>query len=213
MKQLFSRSLAFVGHQRPRITWLAVLPLVMSLWVAFTPLAAPALAATNRHTTAPLAATKPASSLELTQMGQVSVTSTVLITPQDSAAVYCNSVSFKENYLVLGNIVAWLKMNTHWCYDGVTVTSHSTILYWGITSYGLATGWETNVSNPEYSFNCYVASGSTRNCSGNHEWTEMLFDNFVNKSGIALTVQEWENYEGQDFTNGASRHCLGGCDW
>jgi hypothetical protein len=210
MKQLISRSLAYVGQQCPRVTWLAVLPLAMSLWLAFTPLAAPALAATNSHTTSHLAATKPASSIGLTQMGHVSVTSTVLTAPRDSAGDPCKQVSFQKNYLVAGNVVAWLKMVTNWCYDYVTVTSHSTILYWGVTAYGNVLGWQS-VGNPLYSFNCYVASGSTRNCSGNHEHADQLFDNVPTLSGIGLTVDEKENYLGQAFTNGASRFCLGGC--
>jgi hypothetical protein len=154
--------------------------------------------------------TKPAPSARLAQTGYVSVTSTILTVSRNSAGDPCKKVTFQENYKVFGGVVAWLKMVTTWCYNYVIVTRHSTVLYWGVTSYGGATGWLWRYS-PQYSFNCYVAAGSHRSCSGNHEWELQLFDNVITRSGIDLTVDEWENYRGQAFTHGHSQFCPGGC--
>ena len=109
-----------------------------------------------------------------------------------------------------GNVLDWLRMTTTWCWNGITVTSHKTILAWGVTTLGSIDG-DSSLYNPAYSFSCYVASGSTRGCSGNHEVATEKFDNAFLKNGIAITVSEWENYKGQFFSQGSVKHCPGGC--
>ena len=57
MKRIFSWSLAHRSQRRPRVIWLAALPLALSLLLSFTSLASPAFAATHTSTTSNLAAT------------------------------------------------------------------------------------------------------------------------------------------------------------
>ncbi|HLG60594.1 MAG TPA: hypothetical protein VKY19_01595 [Ktedonosporobacter sp.] len=109
-----------------------------------------------------------------------------------------------------GNVLDWLRMTTTWCWNGLTVTSHKTVLAWGVTTLGNITG-DSALFSPDFSFNCYVASGSNRGCSGNHEVATEKFDNAFLKNGIAITVNEWENYKGQFFSQGSVKHCPGGC--
>jgi hypothetical protein len=97
----------------------------------------------------------------------------------------------------------WVKMKTTWCWNGITVTSHSTILYWGVTTLGKIYGY-SSLYNPAYRFNCYVASGSRRNCSGNHEWMQ---EDFVGTPprDCYLSIDQEENYKGQFFAQGHKR--------
>jgi hypothetical protein len=172
-----------------------------------TPLTSRAFAATTYH-----AAPMSLSSIRLAQAGRLSVTSTNTLTvSRNSAGDPCKTVSFQNNYNGAGNMIAWLKMVTKWCYNNVIVTSHSTVLYWGVTAFGSALGWYIEYSSPRYSFNCYVASGSTRSCSGNHEWTEQFWRNGSAGVGLALTVDEWEAYKGEVATHGGTQNCVGTC--
>jgi hypothetical protein len=57
MKRIVSWALAHRNQRRPRVIWLAALPLALSLLLAFTSLASPAFAATHTPTTSNLAAT------------------------------------------------------------------------------------------------------------------------------------------------------------
>jgi len=210
MKQLLSQPLAHVGQRRPRITWLAVLPLAMSLLFAFIPIASPAFASPNSHTTSNLAATKPASSLRLAQIVHLSATSTVLTSSRNSAGDPCKTISTYYPKNDNGITIFWLKMVTTWCYNYVTVTSHSTTLYWGVTTTGTLTGWYS-LYNPIYSFACYVASGSSRNCSGNHERAQEDFINGILRLEIDLVINQEETYQGQAFYQLSQIKCPGGC--
>jgi hypothetical protein len=109
----------------------------------------------------------------------------------------CKTVTFQRNYTGAGITIAWLKMVTTWCYNNVTVTSHTTILYWGVTAFGSGLGWYIQHSTPNYSFNCYVASGSTCNCSGNHEATKQFWRDGSAGVGLALTVSDFSRYQGK----------------
>jgi hypothetical protein len=128
-----------------------------------------------------------------------------------SASNPCKTVTFQQNYNGAGNTIAWLKMVTEWCYNDLIVTSHSTVLSWGVTAFGSALGWYIEYPSPRYSFNCYVASGSGPGCSGNHEWTEQFWANGSAGVGLALTVDEWETYNGQSSTRGGTQNCVGKC--
>jgi hypothetical protein len=123
----------------------------------------------------------------------------------------CKTVTFQRNYTGAGIMIAWLKMVTTWCYNNVIVTSHSTILYWGVTAFGSGLGWYIQHATPNYSFTCYVASGSTRNCSGNHEATKQFWRNGSAGVGLALTVNESEAYKGQASASGGTQNCVGSC--
>src|SRR5690242_10189216 len=97
MKQFFSQTRIYFGQQRPRVHWLAVLAL--SLCLACVPLASPAFAAPDASQSASRA-----------NAGK-------------TCSVGSHQVS-KNNGL--GFEAFWLKMETTWCYDGKTVTSHNT---------------------------------------------------------------------------------------
>lgn len=122
------------------------------------------------------------------------------------AATHCTTQQSSESD---GNVSAvtliWVRMKTTWCWNNSTVTSHSTILYWGVTTWGNIGGWYS-VGKPQYSFNCYVASGSTRNCSGNHERMQEEFQTQPSAEETCyLSLDQWENDRGQFFTQG-SKH-------
>ena len=103
-------------------------------------------------------------------------------------------------------------MTTTWCWNGITVTSHTTVLAWGTTTLGHAAGY-TGLGNPAFSFNCYVAAGAPTGggCSGNHEVATEAFLNGIDRSEVDLTINQEENYKGQFFSQGSLRHCPGGC--
>lgn len=188
---LFSQSLAHVGQQRPRVICLAVLPLAISLLLAFIPIASPAFAATNSHTKL--------------------VTSTVLTTSRNSAGNPCATRQSDETLTDgFGNVQIWLRMKTTYCWNYSIVTYHSTYLYWGVTTLGVLVGW-TWLYNPDYAFNCYVASGSSRNCSGNHEHAKEVFLQGPVRFETDLIVDQNENYKGQFFSHGSRINCPGGC--
>jgi hypothetical protein len=122
------------------------------------------------------------------------------------ATAHCTTQQSSESN---GNVSAvaliWVRMQTRWCWNNSTVTSHSTVLYWGVTTWGNLGGWYS-VGNPKYTFNCYVAAGSTRNCSGNHEWMQEEFQTqpYADET-CYLSLDQWENDKGQFFTKG-SKH-------
>jgi hypothetical protein len=211
MKQFFSQSLAHGSRRRPRVIWLAVLPLAISLWLACIPMASPAFAATNSHTRSNLAATQPLLSLRLTQVGQPSVTSTVLTASQNSAGVSCKTFTsyLSFGYLGVHNEV-WLKMVTYFCYGNGRVTYHKTTLYWGVTQAGSSSGWGW-IYGPNYSFNCYYASGSGFPCSGNHEHATQIFINPFLRSEASLTIDQYEDRLGHTSNLFNAHICPGGC--
>jgi hypothetical protein len=122
------------------------------------------------------------------------------------ATTHCTTKQSSESD---GNVSAvtliWISMKTSWCWNNSIVTSSHTVLSWGVTTWGNLGGWYT-VGKPKYTFNCYVASGSTRNCSGNHEWMQEEFQTQpYSDTTCYLSLNQWENDKGQFFTNG-SKH-------
>jgi hypothetical protein len=117
-----------------------------------------------------------------------------------SCATRQSSENFTDGF---GNVFFWIRMNTHWCWNGVIVTGSSTSLYWGVTTLGNILGWHSEY-NPQYTFNCYVAAGSTRNCSGNHEWMQ---EDFVGTppEDCYLHINQAEAYKGEFAWNAAQR--------
>jgi len=97
----------------------------------------------------------------------------------------------------------WFQLNTYWCWNGVTVTYHRTYPTWDITTLGGDVGWQYRGIPDGIQFNCYVASGSNRNCSGNHEAATAHFELCVLRIGCVqntyIHIEEWENYHGQFF--------------
>ena len=153
--------------------------LAASLWFACAPLFSTVFAATTSP--ASVSATTPrlkqltrsvavvARSPQLAQVVQVSVTTSVVAAPPDSAGDPCRTSQRQQNGKdAFGITLFWFKMRTSWCWDYRTVTGHTTRIYCAVTGPGAVFGW-AYVSNSGIYFNCYVAYGSTRDCSGNHE--------------------------------------------
>jgi hypothetical protein len=214
MKQLFSRSLAHVSQRRLRVTWLIVLPLAMGLLFAFTPVASPAaFAATNGQTRANLAAPHFALAPGSAQ-GSGLVTLTTVESSQVGSGVHlCKTFTSYLNFGYLGvQNEMYLKMVTSWCYNNSTVTSHSTVLYWGTTAAGDGSGWIWQYS-PNYSFNCLsdVQGAINRTCAGNHERAEERFINPFLKGEASLTIDQYEAYNGQEWNLFNAHYCPGGC--
>jgi hypothetical protein len=98
-------------------------------------------------------------------------------------------------------ILAWYRMTTYYCWNFKTVTYHSTSVTAGITTTGAAGGWQYDGTPDGIHFHCYVASGSTRNCSGNQEQAQGQFKACLAKcySSWSPTITESENYLGAFF--------------
>jgi hypothetical protein len=117
----------------------------------------------------------------------------------DSAGDPCKlSTNYIDNTDILGIILFSFNMSTHWCWNGVIVTSHSTGVNHSITGTGAATGWEW-IGDTGIDFSCYKASGSTKNCSGNEEHSTGYFYNVLTGQSCGDTLHQWENYKGQFF--------------
>jgi hypothetical protein len=211
MKQLFSRSLTHMSRQRLRLTYLVVLPLALGLLLVVTPIASPAaFAATNGQTGMKLAAPQ---QLTLARASEL-VTSTTVTSSQINASTLCTTFTSYLSYGYLGvNNEMWLKLVTNWCYNNIIVTSHSTTIYWGVTSAGAGSGWTwPTVSDPYYSFSCYSAVPDVvRNCSGNHEHATQLFQNPILRDEASLTIDQYETYAGKTANQFNSHICPGGC--
>ncbi len=139
---------------------------------------------------------------QLAQVVQVSVTTSAVETTRDSAGDPCNTAQRQENGKdAFGIVLFWFKMQTSWCWDYRIVTKHTTIIYWGVTGPGAAVGWAFINHSPIY-FSCYVAYGSTRQCSGNHESATASFHNVVTRQVCLPHIEEWQNYRGQFFSSG-----------
>jgi len=79
---------------------------------------------------------------QLAQEVQESVTTSVVAASPDSAGDPCNTAQRQENGKdAFGFTLFWFKMQTSWCWDYRTVTSHTTRIYWGVTGPGAAVGW------------------------------------------------------------------------
>ncbi len=194
-------------RQHLRFVLLGSILLAGSLLVVFSPLASTASAAT----TSPASARQPTQltrsvafvlrSSQLAQVVQVAVTTSV-VASRDSAGDPCNTAQRQENGTdVFGIVLFWFKMQTSWCWDYRIVTSHTTRIYWGVTGPGAAVGWAFINHSPIH-FHCYVAYGSTRDCSGNHEDATASFLNVVTLQTCLPFISEDENYRGQFFSSG-----------
>lgn len=127
-----------------------------------------------------------------------------------AASTACATRSAEYNiYTVPGGSVTvfWIRMTTGYCWNGSIVTYHSTTLYWGVTTTGTLTGWYTQY-NPAYTFNCYVAVGSTLGCSGNREWMQEHFIHGIPPfEDCSLSITELENYKGAFYSSGSASQC------
>jgi hypothetical protein len=125
----------------------------------------------------------------------------------DSAGDPCktNTVTIRYND-VFGVNLWWFKMSTYWCWNYSIVTYHSTSVSHGVTGTGDATGWAWGGGSGPH-FNCYVASGSSRNCSGNYEYATGKFDYIPIPSVCAEEIQEWENYKGSFYWSTSKSSC------
>lgn len=70
----------------------------------------------------------------------------------------------------------FVSFTTNFCYNGVIVTSHSNDYNPGVTAAGSDAGRAYVADSQNYESHCYVANGSTRNCSGNEEDIREQFD-------------------------------------
>ena len=98
-----------------------------------------------------------------------------------------------------GFALAWYQMTTYFCYNGDIVTYHSTQVNGGITTLGAIGGWAYNGTPSGINFHCYVAHGSTENCSGNQEEAQGQFQ--ACQAGYCYsnwspTITESETYKG-----------------
>lgn len=123
----------------------------------------------------------------------------------DATGARCEtSWARKTEYNVFHLTLFWFQLNTYWCWNGSIVTYHNTYVTWDITTLGGDVGWLYDGTGG-IAFHCYVASGSTRNCSGNYEAATAHFQLCVIKYGciqnVYFFIEEWENYRGQFFTN------------
>lgn len=197
-------------HTYTKFVLLVGVLLASSLTMGLAPFTSTAFAATNSHTTSNLVATKPMSFIRLAQSVHVHV-STVLTSSRNSAGNPCSTRQSDETFTDgFGNVQFWLRMQTYYCWNHVIVTYHSTTLYWGVTTLGIAVGW-LSLSTPYYAFNCYVSTSSSRNCSGNHEHAKEAFINGPFMLETDLIVDQEENYQGLFLSQGSQRNCIGGC--
>lgn len=99
--------------------------------------------------------------------------------------------------------LAFVLFTTNFCYNGVTVTSHANFYNPGVTSAGSDAGWVYVAGSQNYEWHCYVANGSTRNCSGNEEDVREQFDKCSAFRGCSSywfpNVDQEQNYKGQHF--------------
>jgi hypothetical protein len=107
----------------------------------------------------------------------------------------CETSWTKYSSSAAGNLLYSFEASTYWCWNGAVVTSHKTSYHYVITSLGTLDGygWDSG----DITFNCYVASGSTRSCSGNHESVNGNFG--IEASGFTVAIDQSENYKGQYF--------------
>lgn len=133
----------------------------------------------------------------------VDTETTTMAEANDNTGNFCRTGWVKLSYRdVFGVVLFWFKMTTYWCYNFQVVTTHSTSETAGITATGSATGWSYR-GIIEHSFHCYVASGSTRSCSGNFEDAQGSFQACLITIGCYASKQSYiheeENYKGQFF--------------
>jgi hypothetical protein len=159
---------------------------------------ATAFAATGNTVQAP----QPAATTPAGQDPVATVTTTSSLSPAtpmpDGTSCRTGSQMKKAND-AYGFELAWYTMTTYFCYDNVTVTYHSTHVSGGTTTLGGVGGWSYNGTPDGINFHCYVAAGSTRNCSGNQEEAQGQFQ--ACQAGYCYdtwspTITESENYHG-----------------
>jgi len=194
--------------QRSRFLWLFAAVTAASALVISTgaisagpAFAAPVSSVQAHHAAAParVAATPADDTSDATTMTSGSADTASADTVNAAAAESCRtSTNYINNEDILGIILFSFNMSTYWCYNGSIVTYHSTGVNHGITGTGSATGWEW-IGDSGIDFSCYVASGSTKNCSGNEEHSTGYFYNDITGQSCSDTLHQWENYKGQFF--------------
>lgn len=122
---------------------------------------------------------------------------------RDTANDPCKTYESEDNLYVNRTLVAYVLFSTNFCYNNVIVTSKSLYFTPGVTTAGRNAGW-ASMGSQYYSWHCYVAHGSRRNCSGNEE-TEV--EGFVKCNPLKPPCSAYmfpeilqeQNYKGQDF--------------
>ncbi len=102
--------------------------------------------------------------------------------------------------------LAWFTMDTYFCWNGKIITTHSTSEKGQATGPGQTIGWSYNGTiSGSVGWYCYVANGSSTNCSGNEEYAQGSFSQCEIKYGCIASWQpyiaEWENDHGSSGTN------------
>jgi hypothetical protein len=175
-----------------------ILCLLLLSWNA---VASPAFAAIHNQTKPNLAATQSASP---SQLPPLTATVTDLGTSHDSAGNACD-----DRKVSYGNIFAWVAMETYWCWNNVIVTYHSTTISGGVTTSGYVAGYAPQLNPQAYDFKCYAIT--SRNCSGNHEWTQQDYLSVPLLLEVDFAISEEEGYQGQFSYQTANHVCPGGC--
>jgi hypothetical protein len=110
-----------------------------------------------------------------------------------------------NNNDVFGITLFWFRMNTTWCYNGLTVTSHTTTLHQGVDLTGEIGGWEW-IGNSAISFHCFVTEQNTRKCAGNFESAHGYFYNVDDGFSCNDYIYEEQYYNG-DWNSHGSTTC------
>jgi hypothetical protein len=181
------------------------MPALMGALVVCVSLATAFSAATAQAATgSPAAAGRAASTSPAEVVTEGTPVATSVPAANDSAGDPCTTDTYTR-YLIdelTQQHVAWFRMQTYWCWNGRKVKSHTTSESGAVTQLGSLEGWVYNGHDATV-FNCYVASGSTVNCSGNHEQDQGFFQECILKVGCVgtwdPTIEMWENYKGQWF--------------
>jgi hypothetical protein len=110
---------------------------------------------------------------------------------QISATTKCyDGVYQRVDGYEFGVLVWWEAMKTNFCYNGHTVTSHSTKMSHGI----LASAW--SYAPGPTKFNCFDRKKGV-SCSGNHEHNTSGFQNTGAHVATSVNIDEWEYYTGR----------------
>lgn len=172
-----------------RFVLFAGLLLVSGLTFVVAPFSSPAFAATTHQAKASPATTKPMVSIELGHVTHVYVNS---MSAHTNASTPCRDDQGQSTWSILGVIDIYLTMKTHWCWNGVRVTYHSTSLVWGYTTDGYFDGWIPQ-NSPNSSFYCFDGVGNGDQCSANQEWAaEEFTTNHLGGKDCYLNEQQFE---------------------
>jgi len=183
------------GRRSGLLLFTAAIAAVTLAFSAGPALAAPAaspVSGAQVHSTVGAQASGSSQEATITSTSNSSSVSPAATSAAEKCATYTVTVS---NYDALRIILFSFHMVTYFCWNGVIVTYHSTSVGAGVTGTGVATGWEYT-GHSGIDFTCYVASGSTRNCSGNSESDYGYFYNILLGESCYNYIHQTENYKG-----------------